>query len=187
MPELASLHAAGKERVAALARASSVDIAACYQCGKCTAGCPVAFAMDYPPRQIMRLLQLGFYEEAVRAHAPWICIGCETCVTRCPKAIDIPAVMDALRIAAKSQGYQPEKTVDLFSDLFLDSVEENGRLHEMGMILKYNLQSGQWLKDAGLAPTLYRNKKIGLRAEKIAGRDSIKRIFSKARARKMVR
>lgn len=180
--ELAANLAAQKEKITALGKASGVNIGSCYQCGKCTAGCPVAFAMDYTPRQVMRLLQLGFYEEAVQAHAPWICVCCEACVTRCPKSIDLPGLMDALRMAAKSQGYRPEKTVDLFSDLFLDSVEENGRVHEMGMILRYNLKSGQWLKDAGLAPTLYRNRKISLRSEKISGRDSIKRIFAKARS-----
>ena len=37
----------------------SVEVHAqkCYQCGKCSAGCPVADEMDLPPSMVMRLLQ----------------------------------------------------------------------------------------------------------------------------------
>jgi len=38
---------------------SGQDLMACYQCGKCAAGCPVAFAMDMLPSQVIRYAQLG--------------------------------------------------------------------------------------------------------------------------------
>ena len=31
----------------------------CYQCKKCSAGCPVAFAMDLLPHEVMRLVIYG--------------------------------------------------------------------------------------------------------------------------------
>ncbi|MCX8127053.1 MAG: heterodisulfide reductase subunit C, partial [Dehalococcoidia bacterium] len=37
-------------------RLSGENVARCYQCGKCSAGCPVAFAMDLAPRRIMRAI-----------------------------------------------------------------------------------------------------------------------------------
>lgn len=70
---------------------------ACYQCGKCTAACPLAFAMDAGPHQILRYLQLGQEEKAMRSNAPWICVGCLTCAAYCPKGVDPARVMEALR------------------------------------------------------------------------------------------
>ena len=60
----------------------------CYQCGKCTAGCPLASEMDYSPHQILRMLQLdlpGMEEEVLGALSIWLCLTCETCATRCPQ------------------------------------------------------------------------------------------------------
>jgi heterodisulfide reductase subunit C2 len=68
----------------------------CNQCGKCSAGCPVASAMDMLPSQVIRLVQLGL-SEALEAQAIWMCASCLTCVTRCPKGVDLPRIMEALR------------------------------------------------------------------------------------------
>lgn len=162
---------------------SGVDITNCYQCGKCSAGCPVAFAMDYTPRQIIRLLQLGMGEEVLRSHTIWLCACCETCSTRCPRQVDVAALMESLRIMAKRKGLKTEKNIDLFADLFLKSVEKYGRVHEMGLIIQYNLQSGQLFKDAALAPKLYFNGKISPTPHKINDHGAVKRIFEKVRAR----
>ena len=76
------------------------NIDGCYQCGKCTAGCPLAYSMETPPHEIVRLVQLGRREEALASHTIWLCASCETCTSRCPKNIDVASVMDALRILA---------------------------------------------------------------------------------------
>ncbi|NIQ78825.1 MAG: heterodisulfide reductase subunit C, partial [Anaerolineae bacterium] len=73
------------------------NVSACYQCGKCTAGCPVAYEMDYTPNQIIRGVQLGMREMVLSSRAIWLCAACETCSTRCPQEADPAAVMDALR------------------------------------------------------------------------------------------
>ena len=72
----------------------------CYQCGKCSAGCPVADEMDYTPSMVMRMLQTGQDIEAeklLHSMSIWLCVTCEMCVTRCPMEIDIPKLMDFLR------------------------------------------------------------------------------------------
>jgi len=77
---------------------SKEDVLSCYQCGMCSAGCPVAFAMDLPPRQIIRLLQLGLEEDIAKSKTIWLCTSCLTCSVRCPRGLDLAKVMEALRL-----------------------------------------------------------------------------------------
>lgn len=76
---------------------SGESLLACNQCGKCSAGCPVAFSMDLLPSQIIRMAQLGI-EEVLESQTIWTCAACLTCVARCPKGIDLPRIMEALRL-----------------------------------------------------------------------------------------
>ena len=69
----------------------------CYQCGNCSAGCPMVDYMDYPPNQVMKLAQLGEIEELLNANTIWICSTCLQCTSRCPKGIKVAEVMEALR------------------------------------------------------------------------------------------
>ncbi len=75
---------------------SGQSLLACNQCGKCSAGCPVAFSMDLLPSQVIRLGQLGV-EDVLDSQTIWTCAACLTCVSRCPKGIDLPRVMEAMR------------------------------------------------------------------------------------------
>ncbi len=161
---------------------SGVHVSECYQCGKCSAGCPVAFAMDYTPRQVIRLLQLGMREEVLNCRTIWLCASCQTCYTRCPRAVDLPRLMEAVRIEAKRAGIVPEKHINLFNDLFLKSVAKNGRVHEMGLILQYNLLSMQPLKDAFKAPKLFLDGKISPIPHKIKNQAAVQRIFERSMA-----
>jgi heterodisulfide reductase subunit C len=76
---------------------SGQNIYACYQCGKCTAGCPSILEMDILPSQIIRLVQLGQEEESLKSKTIWLCASCFTCVTRCPKGVDLAKIMESLR------------------------------------------------------------------------------------------
>lgn len=76
---------------------SGQNLLACYQCGKCSAGCPAVTEMDILPNQIIRYAQLGFKDELLRSKAIWICASCFTCNARCPKGIDVAEVIEAIR------------------------------------------------------------------------------------------
>lgn len=76
---------------------SGQNLLACYQCGKCSAGCPAVSQMDILPNQIIRYAQLGFKDELLESKAIWICASCMTCNARCPKGINIAEVIEALR------------------------------------------------------------------------------------------
>ena len=76
---------------------SGESLLACNQCGKCSAGCPISFSIDILPNQVIRLAQLGI-EDVLECQTIWTCAACLTCVSRCPKGIDLPRVMEAMRI-----------------------------------------------------------------------------------------
>ena len=90
--------------IAAIKEISGEDVRACYQCGKCTAGCPLASTMDLMPNQILRLIQVGEHEQVLKSRAIWQCASCLTCAARCPKEVDPARVMDALRTLLMRQG-----------------------------------------------------------------------------------
>ena len=69
----------------------------CYQCGTCSGSCPMMEHITAAPRKIMAFLQLGHAEALADANTPWVCASCHTCEVRCPREIDIPKVMEALR------------------------------------------------------------------------------------------
>ncbi len=85
------------EEVSLLEEISGVNLYACYQCGNCSAGCPCVDAMDIPPHKVMRMSQFGQIDELLQANTMWVCAACITCTARCPRSIDIAAVMEGLR------------------------------------------------------------------------------------------
>ena len=76
---------------------SNQNLLVCYQCGKCSAGCPAVHEMDILPNQIIRFAQIGLKEELLSSQAIWVCASCMTCNVRCPKGINIAEVIEALR------------------------------------------------------------------------------------------
>ncbi len=112
----------------------------CYQCGKCSAGCPVSGFMDLAPHQILRAVQLGQVELALKSSTIWLCTSCQTCAARCPEQVDLARVMDALRQIARAEGIAPkEKSVVWGHTLFLESVKRLGRLYEVGLVAGINM------------------------------------------------
>lgn len=83
---------------------SGQKLMACYQCGKCSAGCPMAAHMDVLPNQIIRMAQLGMKEQLLAARSIWMCVSCMTCNSRCPKDIRIAEVIESLRMTAMRDG-----------------------------------------------------------------------------------
>ncbi|MBI4756926.1 MAG: 4Fe-4S dicluster domain-containing protein [Betaproteobacteria bacterium] len=83
--------------VARIEELSGQDLLACYQCGKCSAGCPMANYMDILPSQMIRFAQLGLKDELLSSEAIWLCVSCLTCNSRCPKGVRIAEVIEAMR------------------------------------------------------------------------------------------
>ena len=75
---------------------SGENVFACYQCGMCSAGCPLTEQMDRLPSQVIRDLQLDD-PSLLESNAMWVCASCLACEVRCPKGVDLAKLMEALR------------------------------------------------------------------------------------------
>ncbi len=161
----------------------------CYQCGKCTAGCPQGAAMDLPPTRLMRTAQNGDVLEAARATSIWRCVSCLTCTARCPKSVEVAAVVDALRqIAVENNCLSEEagKTI-AFQKAFLRNVRRNGRTNELEMVADFEIRHflrrfdvmGA-LKDATLGPKMLSRKKLHFKlGSPVKDKALVGRIFEK--------
>jgi heterodisulfide reductase subunit C len=164
---------------------SGVDLSVCFQCRKCSSGCPVAKLTKSRPSEIMRRLHLGAGNELLESDIVWTCVSCETCSARCPMGIDVAAVMDALRKLALIRGAsKQEGNVALFNRAFLKTVEIFGRTYEIAMIAAYKLGTGKFMNDTEKFPTMLKKGKISLIPSLAGDRKTVRRIFKKIRQNK---
>lgn len=161
---------------------SGQPISSCYQCRKCSAGCPVAGHMDFAPHQLHRLVQSGNGGEALASRAIWLCVGCETCGARCPNGIATSKVADALKqTAVREKVRGREKAIQAMHRAFLAGVAKRGRMHELTLIRDMRLRSGGLFKDLKLGWRMFRLGKLSLKAEKVKDLRGLRKIFEGAR------
>jgi heterodisulfide reductase subunit C len=164
-----------------VSRISGVDITRCYQCKKCTSGCPVATLTKSPPSEIVRRLQLGAGKELLASDLVWMCLSCETCYARCPMEINIAAVIDALRsLAVETGAPAPKGNPAMFNREFLRMVKFFGRSYDLPMIAAYKLGTGNIKQDTEKFPTMLKKGKMAVLPPTGADRQMVKRIFKKA-------
>ena len=124
---------------------SGQKILECYQCGKCTAGCPTAFAMDYPPNQILRAIQLGMRDTVLSSKAIWLCASCETCGTRCPQDVDFPRIFELYIDAVIYDDVEIPQAVYIEEGLDSNACNKCGICEER---CGKNVAIRKWLKEA---------------------------------------
>lgn len=123
----------------------------CYQCKKCTSGCPIIYEMDYTPTQIIHAVRLGMKDLVLNSKTIWLCASCETCTTRCPQEIDIAKVMDTARMIARREKMPAAiKDVPAFNTSVLQTLRMFGRLYELGMLGLFKLRTRNFAKDKDL-------------------------------------
>ena len=145
----------------AIFRECGENVNLCYQCRKCSAGCPVSYAMDYAPAQLIHAICLGLDDLVFHSKTMWLCASCETCSTRCPQEVDIATVMDSVKIIARRQGKKSAvPRVAIFNKVAIDNIRNFGRMFELGMIMNLKLKTFEFLKDVKLGMKMFRKGKL---------------------------
>ena len=100
----------------------------CFQCGTCTASCPVRAVEDrFNPRRIIRMAILGMKSEVLTSSFVWLCSSCYACQQRCPQGVKITGIMGALKNIAVKKGMVPA----MFSGQ-VATLKAHGRVYEVG-------------------------------------------------------
>lgn len=73
------------------------EVEDCYQCMKCSSGCPFIAQMDYKPHQMMLLTKLGLFDQVLQSESLWVCASCMTCSSRCPRDIEPAKIIEGFR------------------------------------------------------------------------------------------
>lgn len=157
----------------------------CIQCGTCSGSCPVTYAMDYSPRQVIAMFRAGAIEPLLRSRTIWICASCYNCTVRCPEEIEITDLLYALKRIAIEKKILPRKfPVYALSEIFTDMVRRYGRNYETGLLLLFYLRTDplRLLGMAGDGLALWTHGRLPVRPRKIKDIEGLRRIIAKAEA-----
>jgi len=151
----------------------------CYQCGRCTAGCPLSDVYEYQPNQVIRLIQLNKIDSILNANSVYLCASCEICSSRCPQEVDIAKIMNYLRI--KSWHYRKFKLSGIanFYGIFLRIVKIFGRSFEPLLIVFLNIANKKFFNDLDIALKILKKRKIKLIPEFVKKRSEVSQIVKK--------
>jgi heterodisulfide reductase subunit C len=161
--------------------ASGASPVSCYQCAKCSSGCPVADRGDLKPHELVRLVQTDQRGAVLASRFIWECTSCYTCITRCPQSVDIPAMNDVLRALSLDEGMAVAGTVvPVFNEVFLKSVRKRGRVHELSLMAAFKLRSRRLFADVDKAPAMLAKGKLPLLGSRVGGRKVREALFRRA-------
>lgn len=161
---------------------SGQNIKTCYQCLKCSVGCPVFPYMEFKTNSVIRLIQYGEREKVLRSSSIWLCVSCMTCGVRCPNEIDMSAVMDTLREMSieDNYAYEADRRVVILHEEFVRSVKMWGRLHEVTFFIPYMVRSLDLFSNMGTALALMPRGKFPMMPKQIEGIEEIRQLFDRA-------
>ena len=160
------------------------EVALCYQCKRCTAGCPAVDFMELRPHQLVRLVRLGAADRSISSEAIWNCVGCYTCTARCPQNVPVAELVYSLKNLALREGKTPRRApVPAFLRAFGSTVERHGRSREAEMLARYFLSTDPRaaLKQAPVGLKLMRQGRLPLWGHGVRGWKAVKRALGKAR------
>jgi heterodisulfide reductase subunit C len=160
------------------------QINSCIQCGVCTGSCPTANQWDYPPRRVIAMVRAGLRDELLSSNSMWFCVSCYSCTVRCPRDIKPADIMHALEIIAIRSGKSTKKSnTPVMYQCFVDSARGNGRVYELGMMIKLFLKTNPFaaLKLAPVGLGLFLHKRLPLSPSRIKDMSGLKAILNKAR------
>lgn len=169
---------AGRSLAVEVAARSGTPLNRCYHCGACGNGCPFGQALDFRPNAVLRLVQYGMRPEVLGCRTIWLCVGCHTCSSQCPMGLNIAAIMETLRHLAVEEGAaiaRPE--IQGFHEEVLRSLERYGRVHKLGVMWRYKVQTRRWFQDLDVGLKMLAKRKLDLIPSRVKAQEEIVEIF----------
>ncbi len=169
----------------AVAAAGGIDVSHCYQCGKCSTGCPLAHEMDLKPTQLMHAIQLGLKDVVYNSKTMWLCASCHTCSAHCPQDVDIAEVMDTVKIMMMREKKTPKVPEVLkLSKCFVQNLKWFGRMYEMGLVGMLKLRTGKFTQDMEMGMKMLKKGKFNL-LPRFTGARAVRKIIKRVRKLEM--
>jgi heterodisulfide reductase subunit C len=162
---------------------NSEKIKSCIQCGTCTGSCPVSYAMDISPREVIALFRAGDMESLLHSKTIWVCASCYACQTRCPALIKVTDIIYALkRLAMEKNIYPPNFPVYSLSQSFVKIMNSYGRLHEARLLVFYFMKTNPFklFSFMPLGLRMAKKKRIAYMPSKIRDLKNFQKIIKKA-------
>ncbi len=156
----------------------------CIQCGVCSGTCPAAGAMQYPPRKMIALIRAGMRDEVLSSGSMWHCLSCYMCTVRCPRGVKPTELAHVLESLAEKEGIRVRGTsTPVMYRSFVESMRSYGRVHELGMMMKYYLRTNPLaaLKLAMVGLQMFLHKRMPLKPKKVKGREDLELMRRKFR------
>jgi len=83
--------------LSAIGEYGALGVDKCFNCGNCTAICPLSENGETFPRRLIRYAQLGLKQPLLASKELWLCYGCGECSETCPSQADPAQFMAAAR------------------------------------------------------------------------------------------
>jgi heterodisulfide reductase subunit C len=93
----------------------AVGIEKCFNCGNCTAICPLTSEDHLFPRDMIRYAQVGLRDRLLSSTDPWLCYYCGDCTRTCPKGAEPAETMMAMRRWQTAQYDQSGHSAKLYT------------------------------------------------------------------------
>ncbi|MCG8616062.1 MAG: 4Fe-4S dicluster domain-containing protein [Desulfobacterales bacterium] len=164
--------------IEAVENMSHAGLSRCWHCLACSGGCPFSRDMDYLPNAVIRMIQFGMKSKVLRCSTIWLCVGCNTCSVECPNAVDIAAIMDALRqMAIKEKAAIAEPGILEFHNQVVDSIARHGRTHKLEIMMRYKLAERDLFSDIDLGLRMLSKRKLDLLPSKVSDKKTVQALF----------
>ena len=179
IPEFDLISGHISEFAAGIKELHGVDANMCFQCRKCTSGCPLSEFMDMTPTQVIHAVRLGLKDTVLNSNTYWLCVACGTCTARCPQETGLLKVMDALANIAIKEGVKPkEPAIAEFYRSGLSIIKHFGMMYETGVAGLVSLKTGNIRRDANVGLRMLKKGKLEIIPHFHNSRE-MKRLFKK--------
>ncbi len=165
------------------------SIKKCIQCGSCTGSCPVSYAMDITPREVIALFRACDIKSILSSRTIWICASCYACTVRCPQGVKVTDILYALkRLAIENRIFPRRFPVYALSQSFVYLTNLYGRSYEPGLIVSYFLKTNilKLWKMLPLFLKLFPKGRIMFLPQRIRKRKNFSKILNEAEIMEMI-